>query len=117
MKTYIKYIYLSLFLLLTVTADAQTRVIWLGKDVQTIQNSEILLASNLTVTSLGYPSWLISKSVQRDSGNEAAVGNMVSYGYPSWIISKDVRKNFRQPGTVKPQSQPVKEPAIASIHK
>lgn len=113
MKTSIKYIYLSLFLLSVVSAEAQSKVVWLGKDVQAIQNNEILLASGLTINSLGYPAWIISKDVQGSSDNSTDAGNVVSYGYPYWTISKGVQNSFIRQKPVKP-SVPVKEPAIVS---
>ncbi len=113
MKTYIKYICLSLFLLSVVTAEAQSKVVWLGKDVQAIQNNEIFLTSGRTIASLGYPAWIISKDVQGSTDNATVAGNVVSYGYPYWTISKGVQNSFIRQKSVRP-SVPVKEPAIVS---
>jgi len=69
---------------------------YLSKDVQRINNKtyfERLNESHLTIKSLGYPNWIISKGAPRiGSPNEkvAASGNIVSMGYPYWTISKGI---------------------------
>ncbi|HEX5168589.1 MAG TPA: hypothetical protein VFW11_05405, partial [Cyclobacteriaceae bacterium] len=107
------YIYLFLFLLFAISASAQSEVVWVWKDVQKYSNSDNLAVLNFTVTSLGYPAWIISKGVQSGNGNESVAGNIVSQGYPYWTISKDVQRNLLQPGAVKPKA-PSREPAIAN---
>jgi len=71
---------------------------YLSKDVQRISNKayfERLSKSQLTIKSLGYPNWLISKAAARiNSPNEGVqvLGNIVSLGYPYWTISKGIHQ-------------------------
>jgi hypothetical protein len=77
--------------------NSKARPEWyLSKDVQRISNRtyfERLSESQLTIKSLGYPNWIVSKAVARiGSPNErvSASGNIVSMGYPYWTISKGI---------------------------
>ena len=68
----------------------------ISKEVQKISNKSWLIKEHLvSVTSLGYPSGVISKKValvnNRFSEN-SATGNMVSKGYPLWTVSKGIPK-------------------------
>src|SRR5690349_4712056 len=70
---------------------------YLSKDVQRVSNKaylERLSESQLTVKSLGYPYWIISKAVTKISNpvNEAIQesGNIASKDYPYWTISKGI---------------------------
>ena len=69
---------------------------YLSKGVQRINNSaylERISKSQLTIKSLGYPNWVISKAAARiNSFNEEvqASGNLVSKGYPYCTISKGI---------------------------
>lgn len=66
----------------------------ISKDVLKISNKSWLSKEHLvTVTSLGYPSWLISKKVVLVSNRFSEdLGNMVSEGYPLWTISKGIQR-------------------------
>lgn len=71
----------------------------ISKEVQKFSNRTWLSSEQLlTVTSVGYPSMVISKGVQLANNNikrEFQRGNMISTGYPVWTISKDVHKMVR----------------------
>lgn len=92
--------------------DITQRVI--SKDVQKIANKEMLSNERLlTVASLGYPAWIISKNVQAAGNKQPVVaGNMISAGYPFWTISKGV---YRKVNPVKEKPlKPLKE-VIANL--
>lgn len=71
----------------------------ISKDVLKISNKSWLSKEHLvTVTSLGYPSWLISKKVvlvNNRFSDDSASGNMVSEGYPFWTISKGIQRSVK----------------------
>lgn len=101
MRTYNVIFLVSFFSLLTFFATAQSagnhRPV--SKEVQKISNKDWLLGEHLlTVSSVGYPSWTLSKEVLLTSNHitkESAPGNMISAGYPVWTISKAVHKIVR----------------------
>lgn len=107
MRTYNVIFLVSIFSLLTFFATAQSagnhRPI--SKEVQKISNKDWLLGERLlTVSSVGYPSWTITKEVLLASNQitkESLSGNMISLGYPVWTISKGVNKITRPGKSVK----------------
>ena len=109
----------AVFSLFAVLASAQSNNTerTISKDVQKISNKSWLSTEQLlTVASVDYSSWIISKNVQLSNnqfGRTAGLGNMISTGYPVWIISKGVHK-FETPVKVKPVELLIK-PAIASL--
>lgn len=91
----------SIFSQLTFFAAAQSEGTHrpVSKEVQKISNKDWLLNEDLlTVSSVGYPSWTLSKEVVLTSNRiikEPLSGNMISLGYPVWTISKGVHKITR----------------------
>ena len=67
-----------------------------SKEIQKIANQNFLSSGDiLTVASVGYPVWTISKCVQLSSNDLERIvtpGNIVSEGYPAWIISKGIHR-------------------------
>ena len=116
MKTQ-KIILTTVFSFFAVLASAQSNSIErsISKDVQKIGNKSWLIAEHLlTVASVDYSSWIISKNVQLRSNQSStvALGNMISTGYPLWIISKGSHK--LEP-TIKPKPAVSINPAIAGL--
>ena len=109
----------TVFSLFAVLASAQNNTIErsISKDVQKISNKSWLSTEQLlTVASVDYSSWIISKNVPLSSNQferTAGLGNMISAGYPEWIISKRVNK-VTAPLKVKPAKVRI-EPAIARL--
>lgn len=101
MRTYNLIILVSIFSLMTLFATAQSTVSHrpVSKEVQKISNKDWLLGEHLlTVSSVGYPSWTITKEVllaRNQITKESLSGNMISLGYPVWTISKAVHKIAR----------------------
>lgn len=96
--------------ILTVAAQGNSAQRPVSKDVQKFANKSLLSEELLTVASLGYPTWAVSKDVQVLSSERPAAGeNMVSEGYPYWTISKGIYRKVisvkAQPLKLKPQEE------------
>ncbi len=108
----------TIFSLFAVVASAQSNSIErsFSKDVQKIVNKSWLSTEHLlTIASVDYASWIISKNVQLSSNQfsrTVALGNMTSTGYPLWIISK---RGHKLEPTIKPKPAVPINPAIAGL--
>lgn len=87
-----------------------------SKDVQKISNKAWLSnESLLTVSSVGYPVWTITKGVQpadRKFTGQRQSGNIISIGYPVWTISKGVHRRTTTPVKKDPGRNPIMKDVI-----
>ncbi|HEX8039223.1 MAG TPA: hypothetical protein VF490_08720 [Chryseosolibacter sp.] len=101
MKTHATLIVLSLLFPAFCATAQDTRVhLPVSKQVQYISNQQWILSGKLlTVSSVGYPTWTISKDVMLISNRivkQPSRANMISTGYSEQAISKGVHAIARR---------------------
>lgn len=94
--------FVVVILCFTLASSAQKTAIErpISKDIVKVSNLSWLGKEHLvSIASLGYPSWTLSKRVvlvNNRFSDGASLGNMASNGYPMWTISKGIPKSESQ---------------------
>ena len=102
MKTSIKIIYISIFSLVALIANAQSDTDnrhlgtpFVSKGIVKFSNKNAITTLGLKVRSIDHSKAVISKEVHKFKkyiNGDAERGNVISKGYPEWIPSKPITR-------------------------
>lgn len=101
MKTYIKFIVISILSSISFLVGAQSKsnnkqsgTYFFWKDIVRFKNKEVLNIPQLTINSIDILQVTISKEIhkKRNDAKSSIPGNLISEGYPDWTISKSVAR-------------------------
>ncbi|MBX2899119.1 MAG: hypothetical protein KF775_05700 [Cyclobacteriaceae bacterium] len=95
MKNYLKVLALVAFVFVVTGAQAQTTGLPVSKAVNLISNKSLNEFKATEVQSLGTPAFVNTKR-QAAPVAEVTTGNVPSKGYPTWTISKGVQRVGRK---------------------